>query len=321
MFARAMSPLACMATLAMFNVQAAAQNYPNRPIHIIHGFPAGGGADILARQFVRRLEAVSGKTFVLDNKPGNAGNLAISLAANAKPDGYTLVIGSSGNMVGARYFYKDVSFDPIKNFVPIGTFTEGGFVLLTGNNTPAHDMKELTAYLKSRDQNKFAYSNQLGLLASEYYKARAGIKATAVAYKSAPEAYPDVQSGMVDFMVADATTSTALIKAGKLRPIAMANMKRFPVFPDLPTMREQGFEDADFSTWWALYAPAGTPQPIIAQLGQWLKEASEDEELEKTLGTIGNVVLVDDGAATLNRLKREIDRWEPLVKAAGITPQ
>ena len=92
-----------------------------------------------------------------------------------------------------------------------------------------------------------------------------------------------------------------LIKAGKLRPIAMATMKRFPVFPDLPTMREQGFEGADFSTWWALYAPAGTPQPIIAQLGLWLREACEDDALQKTLETIGNIVLIDDGAATLDR--------------------
>lgn len=321
MFAGTIRATAWVAALAAIPVCAQAQTYPSRPIHIIHGFPAGGGADILARHFVRRLEKVSDKTFVLDNKPGNAGNLAISLAAKAKPDGYTLVIGSSGNMVGARYFYKDVLFDPVRDFIPIGIFTEGGFVLLTGNNTPATNVAELTAFLKPRPQNKFAYSNQLGLLASEYYKVRARIEAAPIAYKSAPEAYPDVQSGMVEFMVADATTSSALIKAGKLRPLAMASMKRFPVFPDLPTMREQGFEGADFSTWWALYAPAGTPQPIIAQLGLWLREACEDDELQKTLETIGNIVLIDDGAATLDRLKREIARWEPLVKAAGITPQ
>jgi len=197
----------------------AQENYPNRPIHVVHAYPVGGGADIVGRQFMRRVEVASGgKTFVIENRPGNNGNLGISLAARAKPDGYTVVIGSSSNFVGARYFYKEVRFDPLRDFVPLGSFLEGGFVLVTGMNSPAKTVDELTAWLKSRPRNRFAYSNQLGLLAAEYYKGKTGVQAEPVAYKSGPEAYPDLQNGLIEFMIADGTTVTSQIKQGKLRP-------------------------------------------------------------------------------------------------------
>jgi tripartite-type tricarboxylate transporter receptor subunit TctC len=300
----------------------AQENYPNRPIHVIHGYPAGGGADIVGRQFMRRVEAASGgKTFIIENRPGNNGNLAIAQATRAKPDGYTVVIGSSSNFVGARYFYKEVRFDPLKDFVPLGAFLEGGFVLVTGMNSPAKTVDELTAWLKSRPQNRFAYSNQLGQLAAEYYKGKTGVRAEAVAYKSGPEAYPDLQSGLIEFMIADGTTVTSQIRQGKLRPIAMANSVRFPAFPDLPTMREQGLEEADFSTWWALYAPVGTPPAILGTLRKWVADATQDPTLAKEWESIGNLVLHEDSDAVTARLQREVERWAPLVKAAKIEPQ
>ena len=155
----------------------AQQDYPNRAIRVIHGYPVGGGADILGRKFISKMQEASGKTFVMDNKPGNAGNIAVGLGAAAKPDGYTLVIGSSSNMVGAKYFYKDVNFDPVKDFTPIGSFLEGSFVLVVSAQTPFNDLKGFTAWMKERQRAKFAYSNQLGQLAGEYLKARLGVSA------------------------------------------------------------------------------------------------------------------------------------------------
>ncbi len=313
--------LAAMAGALAATPALAQQDYPNRAIRVIHGYPVGGGADILGRKFISKMQEASGKTFVMDNKPGNAGNIAVGLGATAKPDGYTLVIGSSSNMVGAKYFYKDVNFDPVKDFTPIGSFLEGSFVLVVSAQTPFNDLKGFTAWMKERQRAKFAYSNQLGQLAGEYLKARLGVSAEQVAYKSAPEAYPDVQSGLVDFMVADGTTSAKLVQNGNLKAIAMMTGQRHPAFAQTPTMRELGYDDADFSTWWALYTPAGVDPAIRAKLEGWLKQAANDPEVAEFYHSTGNMVLFDQPDAVRARIEREIARWAPLVKAAGITPQ
>lgn len=295
--------------------------FPSRPVHVLLGFPPGGGADILGRHFVQRLQTVSGKTFVLENKPGAAGNLAVALAANARPDGHTILIGPSSSMVGARYFFKDVSWDPEKNFVPLGSLIEGAFVLVVGPNAQAKSLAELTAFLKSRSNSRFAYSNQVGLLAAHFYKSRGGFPVEAVSYRSAPEAFPDLQSGLIEFMISDGTSSVQPIKDGKLRVLATTTAKRHPALPDVPTMREQGFEDADFATWWAMFAPAGTDPQIVALLSKWVVEAASDEGTAQFLLKSGNGPIQLDGPAMTARLKSEIERWAPLVKAAGIEPQ
>ena len=296
--------------------------YPNRPIRVVHGYPAGGGADVAARQFLASLATASGgKTFVLENRPGNAGNVAIGLAAQAKPDGYTMVIGSSSNMVGARFIYKDVNFDVFRDFEPIASFLDGTFVLLTRNETPAKNVKELAAWLKSRSQNRFAFSNQLTQLAGEYFKSKLGVAAEPVAYKAATEAYPYMQNGLVEFMVADGTTSSGPVKAGRFKAIAVMSSERHPAFPGVPTMRELGYEDADFSTWWAMYMPKGTDPQIIATVEKWILKAVQDPALIKFMHESGNAPLHDDGKGTRAHIERELQRWPPLVKAAGIEPQ
>ncbi|MDF2116751.1 tripartite tricarboxylate transporter substrate binding protein [Roseiarcaceae bacterium H3SJ34-1] len=300
---------------------AADPDYPTRPIRIIHGYPAGGGADVIARQFVASLQAASGKTFVLENKPGNAGNVAIGLAATAKPDGYTMVIGSSSNMVGARFFYKDVTFDVFRDFVPLASFLEGTFVLVARNETPANSVDDLAKWLKSRPQNRFGFSNQLTQLAGEYYKSKTGVVAEPVAYKAATDAYPDLQNGLLEFMVADGTTSAGPVKNGKFKAIAVMTGERHPAFPGVPTMRELGYEDADFSTWWAMYMPVGVDPQIAATMEKWVLAATKDPALIKFMHESGNAPLHDDAKATRAHIERELGRWPPLVKAAGIQPQ
>jgi tripartite-type tricarboxylate transporter receptor subunit TctC len=300
---------------------SAQQAFPTRPIHVLLGFPPGGGADILTRHFVARLQTVSGNTFVLENKPGASGNLAVTLAANAKPDGYTILVGPSSSMVGARFFFKDVAWDALKSFVPLGSLIEGAFVLVVGPNAQAKSLAELTAYLKSRPNNRFAYSNQVGLLAAHYYKAKGGFPAEAVSYKSAPEAFPDLQTGLIEFMVSDGTSSVQPIKDGRIKALAVTTAHRHPAIADVPTMREQGLSDADFSTWWAMFAPAGTEASIAATLSKWVSEAASDEGTAQFLLKSGNAPLNLDPPAITARLKSEAERWAPLVKAAGIEPQ
>lgn len=300
--------------------QAQPSGYPTRPIHVQLGFPAGGGADIVGRHLIARLQAVSGKTFVLENKPGAGSNVATVLVSRAKPDGYTLLMGTSSSLVGSRFFFKSVSFDP-KALTPIHGLLEATFVLITGNNTPAKTAPELAAWLKTRPKNRFAYSNQLGLLAGHYFRNKAGFPAEAVSYRSAPEAYPDVQSGLIEFMVADGASAVKPIQDGRLRGIGTTSVRRQPALPELAALREQGYDDADFSTWWALFAPAGTDPKIITTLTGWTKAIFATDETAKFLWSTGNVPLDEDGSSFSARIVREAERWEPLVKAAGIMPE
>lgn len=295
--------------------------YPSRPVHILLGFPAGSGADVLARYFVTRLQGVSGKPFVLENKPGAAGSVAVGLAAKAKPDGYTLLIGTSSTMVGAQFFLKNVPFDPVRDFVPLGSLVQSPFVVLTAGSTPVAGLAGLTSALKARARNRFAYSNQIALLAAQYYKTVAGFPADAVPYKLATDAFPDLQNGLLELMVADATTSRQPIGEGKLKALAVTTAARQPALPGVPTMREQGFPEADFSSWSAVYAPAGTDRTVIATLLPWVKEASQDAGTAAFLLKSGNAPLGDDGPAVVARLQRETAAWAPLVKAAGIERQ
>lgn len=318
----AFAMMAMAAGMAGALPQAAAQEaFPSRPVRVLLGFPVGGGADILGRHFVARLQAVSGKTFVLENRPGAGGNLATTLASNAKPDGYTILIGPSSSLVGAPFFFKDVAWDPVKSFVPLGSLIEGAFVTIVSGKTPHASLADLTAYLKSRPKNRFAWSNQVGLLASHFYKNRIGFQAEAVAYKSAPDVFPDLDSGLIEFMVADGTSTVQPIKDGRLKALATTTAKRHPALPDVPTMAEQGLADADFSTWWAMYAPAGTEAGVVATLSKWVKEAASDEGTAQFLLRSGNGPLTIDGPAIAARLKSESERWAPLVKAAGIERQ
>lgn len=309
-------------SLSVVTSAQAQEDYPNRPVHAIVGNPAGGGADTIARFFASRLEKVSGKTFIVENRGGNNGNIAVSQFVNARPDGYSILFGSSSNIVGGRYFVKDLAFDVTRDLIPVRSIIEGAFVLVTGPDTPAKDVPSFVAYLKSRPQNRFGYSNQLGWMAGQYFASKGGINAVSVSYRGGPDAVPDLASGTLEYMVMDATFAVAQIKAGKLKAIAATPRMRYPAFGDIPLMKDSaGFEDADFTTWWAIYVPKGTPASIIAKLDGWQQQVNTAPETMAYLEPLANIPLNDDGPTTQKRIVSEIARWDPLVKAAGIQPQ
>ena len=317
--------LSCAAALAVLASCAAPAfaeaDYPTRPVQVFLGFPAGGGADIIGRQFVNALQKVSGKSFIVVNKPGNASNLSITLAKNARPDGYTLVIGSSSAMVGAQFFYKDVQFEALRDFVPLGGFLEGSFILVARNETPATTPQELFAWLKSRTGNRFGYSNQLTLLAGEYVKSTAGANAERVGYRTAVEAYPDLITGSLEYMVTDGTTAIGPMQQNKFKAVALMSAQRHPSMPNVPTMREVGFSDSDFSIWMALWAQKDVNPAIAAKLESWVLAAGTDPEYAELLLKAGNMPISQTGQEIRERLDRERARWEVLVKAAGLQPE
>jgi tripartite-type tricarboxylate transporter receptor subunit TctC len=201
---------------------AAQQDYPNRALHVFIGFPAGSGADILGRYFAAQLEKLAGKPVVVENKPGANSNIAAGIVATAKPDGYSILFIASSNMAGSRFLFKSLPFDTVKDFTPVAAYAEIAFVLTVGAKSPIKSVAELTAYLKSRKQNKYGATNQTAILSTEYYKQLAGgVDAVHVAYRTAPEALPDVEDGTLDFMIMDGTFAVGPIKAGKIRALAV----------------------------------------------------------------------------------------------------
>jgi tripartite-type tricarboxylate transporter receptor subunit TctC len=224
-------------------------------------------------------------------------------------------------MAGSRFLFKSLPFDTVKDFTPVAAYAEIAFVLTVGAKSPIKSVAELTAYLKSRKQNKYGATNQTAILSTEYYKQLAGVDAVHVAYRTAPEALPDVEDGTLDFMIMDGTFAVGPIKAGKIRALAVTTAQRIAALPDVPTMREAGVGNFEFSPWWGVYVPAGTPPPIVAKLGAWMNQISRTEEARQFLERIAALPLSDDSKATAARLQEDIVKWEPLVKAAKIEPQ
>ncbi|MGZ3410865.1 MAG: Bug family tripartite tricarboxylate transporter substrate binding protein, partial [Xanthobacteraceae bacterium] len=285
------------------------------------GFPAGSGADILGRYFTAKLGEQSGQAIIVENKPGANSNIAAGLVANAKPDGYTALFIANSNMAGSRFLFKDLPFDTVKDFVPAASFAQIAFFVVVAPDSPHKSLADLTAYLKSRDRNRYGVTNQMAIITTEYYRQRTGFEATQVQYRTAPDALPDVQNGTLDFVIMDGTFAAGPIQQGKIRALAVTTKMRHPSLPDVPTMQEAGLENFELAPWWGVYFPAATPPDIVAKVGGWMNKISATEDAAQFLARVGSFPLVEDGKTAAARLQADIKLWAPIVAAAKIEPQ
>ena len=299
----------------------AADVYPSRPVHVSIGFPAGSGADILCRNFSHSLEEKAKQPFILENRPGATGNIALRYIARAEPDGYNLLMTANSNMAGSRYLFKDLSFDTLTDFKAVGSYAQIAFVVVVAPTSPINTVAELIAKMKAKPNNLHGYTNQTAQLSSELFKQLAGVQAKAVSYKAATDAMKDILDGTLDFMIIDGTFAAGQVRQGQLKALAVTTTTRSPSFPNVPTLVETGLTEFDFSPWWGLYVPVKTPQAIIDQLEVWLHEINRDPKTAAFLETIGSIVNDDTGPQADARLKAELPKWERLVKLAGIEPQ
>jgi tripartite-type tricarboxylate transporter receptor subunit TctC len=298
----------------------AAAAYPDRNVTIVVPYPAGGPTDQLARLVADHLSKKFKQNFIVENVTGGSTIIASNKVAKADPDGYTLLLHNLQITANVTLF-KNLPFDTVKSFTPVASFAEIAFMLTVSAKSPIKTVAELTAYLKSRKQNKYGATNQTAILSTEYYKQLAGVDAVHVAYRTAPEALPDVEDGTLDFMIMDGTFAVGPIKAGKIRALAVTTAQRIATLPDVPTMMEAGVGNFEFTPWWGAFVPAGTPQPIVAKLGAWMNQIARTDETRQFLERIAALPLSDDSKATAARLQDDIAKWEPLVKAAKIEPQ
>ncbi len=300
---------------------AQAQDFPSRPMRVVIGFPAGSGADILGRNFTHKLQEISGQPVVVENRPGANSNIAIGTVKNSKPDGYTMLFVANSNMAMNKWLFKSLPFDTIKDFTAVASWAQLGFVVVVAADSKHNTLDDLTKFLKTRPQNKYGTTNQTAIVSTEYYRQLAGFQATNVAYRTAPDALPDVTNGTLDFMIMDGTFAQGQIRQGKLKPLAVTSAWRIKGMPSVPTFQESGYKDFEFAPWWATYVPAGTPAAVVAKLEGYFNQITKMPDIEAALEKVASVPLHDGAAKTAAKLAAEVDKWGPIIKAAGIQPQ
>jgi tripartite-type tricarboxylate transporter receptor subunit TctC len=305
---------------------ALAQDYPSRPITMIVPFSAGGPGDVIARILGTAMSATLKQSFVIENVVGAGGTLGTNRVAKAPPDGYTLLLMHVGQAT-APALYAKLPFDPIGDFSMIGLVTDVPMILVTRPNFPAKDLKELVARIRS-DGDKTTYGN-VGLgsasqLCGLMFMSTTDTKLTSVYYKGGGPALNDVLAGHIDVYCDPATGPTPHIQSGTIKGYAITSKQRVATLPNVPTAAEAGLPAFDVTTWYGLYAPRGTPKPVIAKLVAALQAALKDPTLITRFGEL-SMAPVEAQRATPEALeaflKAEVDKWGRIIKAAGIEPQ
>ena len=312
--------LLCMLT----GLPALAQEaYPNRAITLVTPYPPGGGSDFLTRLLAVALRVRLKETVVVQNISGAGGAVGSMQAAKAKPDGYTLLVNHIG-MSTIPLLYKKFEFDPLAAYEFIGLFAEAPMVMLARKDFAPKNFAELAAYVKANREKVTMASSGMGSathLCGMLFQEALGVPVTMVQYKGAGPAVIDVRSGQVDLICDLPTTTSSMIRSGDPRAYVLTAPRRMASLPDVPTAAEVGMPSLDIGVWYGLYAPKGTPQPIIEVLNKALRSVVQDETVAVQLDKIETYLLPLDQAtpeAHRRKLASQIELWRPIVEKAGI---
>ena len=313
--------IACSLLSALCVTTAFAQDYPSaKPVRIMVGASAGGGTDILARLLADKFGQSMKQSFVVENRPGAANTLAADATAKAPRDGYTLLVATNTGQAIAPHLLK-LAYDPMKDLQPIGMVVVVPHLLLVGPNEAARDIRALVAAMKSKPAGYSYASSGIGStqhIAGEALNMSAGTKALHIPYKGSSAAHTDLISGQVQIMLDTTSSSMALVKAGKLRPLAITTANRSPELPDVPTMREIGFPAVEISTWYGLYTTAGTPKVVVDKLSAELKKTLQLPDVQQRLKALGGSSIDMTSQQFTEFNINEFNRFGKIVKEANI---
>ena len=317
MFVRRAAFIAC----ALAASSAAAQNYPDRPIRVVVGVPAGATPDIMARSVTTGMSKILGQPLVMDNRGGAGGIIGAEVAAKAAPDGYTLFVASPGPLTILPHMQTRLGYDPQHDFVPVGLIASNPFLLIVNPAVPAKSVKELIALAKSQP-GKLNYASAgngaANHLAMELFKSMAGVNITHVPYKGAPQAVNDVLAGHMNMMFNSIPPVLAHIKADRFRALGVGGSKRNAQLPDVPTIAEAGVPGYEAITWFGMLAPAKLPKPILAKVTDAFAKTIKTPELRAMLESQG----ADPGSGQPQEfgslIRREYERNAKVVKVSGI---
>lgn len=312
--------LAVVAFLSSPTHAQSIDDYPNRPIKLVVGFPAGASGDLLSRAVGARLSQTVGQPIVIENRPGASSSIAAEAAARAPKDGYTLFLGTVANVVNAA-ITPNLAFDFAKDFAPIGLAATVPVMLVVHPSINVSSFKELIALAKSKPGEILYASSGVATtphLAGALLNAQAGIEMRHVPYQGAPPAVTDLIAGRTQVMFSSAATVWPHVQAGKLKALAWAAPKRSVIAPDLPTVAELGMPDLDASIWFGLMAPLDTPQPIVARLGRELNAALKSSELLDALAKQGYEPLGGTPDDFTRTIATEMKKWKAAAELAGV---
>jgi len=315
--------MAAALAAAAFALGASAQQYPTRNITMMVPFAAGGPTDTVARVVAQAMSRPLGQTVIVENRPSAGGILAPEQVKNAKPDGYTILIHHVG-MSTIPALYRQLRFDPLADFEYIGLINDVPMTIVAKPGFPARDFREFLAYIKANRQ-KVNYANA-GIGAASHLCGMLFMSAIqtdfqTIPYKGTGPAMNDLIGGQVDFMCDQTTSTTSQIKAGKIKVYGVTSKTRVASLPDIPTLDEQGLKGFEVGIWHGLYAPKGTPKPVIDKLVAALQETVKDAEVKKRFADLGANTYPPEmatPAALQKHLKAEIDKWGPLIRKAGV---
>jgi tripartite-type tricarboxylate transporter receptor subunit TctC len=313
----------CMlAVLPFVLTSAAAQDFPSRAIKFVVPFTAGSATDTLARVLGQKLNAAHGWTVIVENMAGASGQTAASSVARAAPDGYTVFVTSNTTHAANQNLFKKLSYDPIADFEPITRLGDITLALAVHPSVPASNVRELIAYGKANPGKlSFGAGSTSSRMASEMLKARAGFDMLHVPYRANPLAVADLLGGQISLVFADLSTTLPQIRSGKVKGLGVSSRQRSPLAPELPTMIEEGIPDYEMIGWFAAFAPAKTPRPIVEKLNGAIKAAIGDKMVQEALLTAGIEPLTSTPEELRAYVVSETRKWADIVKAAGIEPE
>ena len=299
--------------------QSGSASFPDKPIKIVVTFTTGGAPDILARLIGERLTAAWGQPVIVDNKPGAGGNLGADFVAKAPPDGYTIVVGTVGTHSINGALYSKMPYDMVKDFAPITLLATTPNMLVVNNDVPAKNLKDFIALGKKDGKMTFASSGSGTSIhvAGELFKTMTGIDMVHVPYKGRATAIPDVLGGRVTMMFDNMPSSLSLVREGKLRALGVTSSTRSPAAPDIPTIAESGLPGFDAVSWFALFAPANTPKPIIEKLQAEVRKILKTPDISKRLADNGLEPVGGSPDELAAYQKSEITKWAKVVKDSG----
>ena len=307
------------ALLAAFHALAA-NAFPSRPMRLIIPFPPGGGTDIMGRMVAQRLIDAFGTQVVVDNRGGAAGIIGTEMAARANPDGHTLMIGSVSTICINPSLHKNLAFDPVKDLAPVSLVASTPSMLVVSNSVAAKSVKELIALAKAKP-GALLYatpgSGSSSHLGTELFKQVTGTNIQHVPYKGTGPAVTDLISGQVSMFITNMPSVMPMVKAGRVRAIAVTSLTRSTLVPDLPTVADSGVPGFEVIVWYGLLAPAAVPQPILARLNQEVRKMAGMEDVKDKLALQGAEVMVSTPEAFAQRIRADLAKWGKIVRDSG----
>ncbi len=304
----------------MFSLAANAQGYPNKPVTLVVPFAPGGGVDVMGRLIAERMSNRLGTPVIVDNRAGAGGTIGSAYVAKAQPDGYTLLVGTQGQIV-QPLLYKKLPFDGAKAFVTVATFASVPNVLAVSMTTPARNMAEFVAYAKANPKALTYGSSGVGSinhLVGEIFEDRANVQMTHVPYKGAALAATDLQSGVINALFVNLPNVLPFAKAGKVRLLGIASGTRAAAIPDVLTFTEGGVKDVVLDSWYGIMTPTGTPAAVVKLLQDTVLAIANEKDFATRLAGQGAVPFARNSAESARLMEQETKVWAPVIQKANI---